>query len=113
MTSLPAVQPKAIATRVWERLKARELRVWYLLAAIFVLFRVPAWLNAGWTNSDGAVTGLQALQIFRGELTWLHWGRTYLTCIDSIVLVPFFGVIAYALLHDTPAPSDRVDRPPE
>ena len=63
-----------------------------LLIAVFVLFRLPALVNAGWTNSDGAVTGLQALQIARGEWTWLHWGRFYLLSLDSVMLVPFFAV---------------------
>jgi hypothetical protein len=102
MTTLPEQQPlpqpppppaaKAFAQRAWEQVKAPQLRVWYVLAVVFVLFRIPALLNAGWTNSDGAVTGLQALQIFHGEITWLHWGRTYLTCLDSVVLVPFFAI---------------------
>jgi len=63
-----------------------------LLFVMFVLFRLPALVNAGWTNSDGAVTGLQALQIARGEWTWLHWGRVYLLSLDSVMLVPFFAI---------------------
>ncbi len=30
-----------------------------------------------------------------------------------VLLVPFLGLIAYALLHDPPPPSDPIDRPPE
>ncbi|MFT3839372.1 MAG: glycosyltransferase family 39 protein [Myxococcaceae bacterium] len=92
MPPQPAPATSSTWSGLWARVKRPELRVWYLMAVMFVLFRVPALLNAGWTNSDGAVTGLQALQIMRGELTWLHWGRPYLTSIDSIMLVPFFAV---------------------
>jgi len=31
----------------------------------------------------------------------------------AVLLVPFFGLIAYAVLHDTPPPSDPADRAPD
>ncbi len=30
-----------------------------------------------------------------------------------VLLVPAVGIIAFALLHDPPAPSDPIDRPPD
>jgi hypothetical protein len=30
-----------------------------------------------------------------------------------VLLVPFFGVVAYAVWHDPPPPSDLIDRPPD
>jgi hypothetical protein len=63
-----------------------------VLTSSFVLFRLPALLNAGFINSDGAITGLQALQMLRGEWAWLHWGRDYLTSIDSVMATPIFAV---------------------
>jgi len=29
-----------------------------------------------------------------------------------VLVVPFFGIVAYAVWHDPPPPSDPVDRPP-
>lgn len=63
-----------------------------LLTTLFVLFRVPALLNPGLLNSDGAIAGLQARQMLSGEWDWLHWGRDYLTSLDSVVAVPFFAL---------------------
>jgi len=31
----------------------------------------------------------------------------------ALVVVPFFGPLAYAVWHDPPPPSDPTDRPPE
>lgn len=73
-----------------------ELRMgrWLAIAltVLFVLFRAPPLLNAGYINSDGAVVGLQAMQMLKGEWEWLHWARNYLTSIDSVIAVPFFGL---------------------
>ena len=63
-----------------------------VLSALFVLFRVPALINAGFINSDGAIAGLQARRMLEGEWEWLHWARDYLTSIDSVVAAPFFAV---------------------
>ena len=61
-----------------------------ILTAIFVLFRLPALLNPGFINSDGAIAGLQARRMIQGEWEWMHWARDYLTSIDSAVAAPFF-----------------------
>ncbi|MDP1823919.1 MAG: glycosyltransferase family 39 protein [Archangium sp.] len=63
-----------------------------VLTAIFVLFRVPVLLNAGLLNSDGAIAGLQARAMLAGEWEWAHWGRHYLTSLDSVVAAPFFAI---------------------
>lgn len=63
-----------------------------VLTVAFVVFRLPAVLNAGFINSDGAVTALQAMHILKGEWQWLHWGRDYLTSIDSVMAAPFFAI---------------------
>jgi hypothetical protein len=45
---------------------------------------------------------------------WCGRGRPFGKLLWTLILlVPFFGVIAYALLHNPPSPSDPVDRPPE
>jgi hypothetical protein len=73
---------------------ATQKRLPFLLALIvlFVGFRVPILINPGEINSDGAVTGLQALQMLRGEFNIFHWGRDYLTSFDALVVSPFFAV---------------------
>ena len=38
-----------------------------VLTALFVLFRVPALLNPGFINSDGAIAGLQASRMVQDE----------------------------------------------
>lgn len=63
-----------------------------VLTAIFVLFRVPVLLNPGLINSDGAIAGLQARAMLAGEWEWAHWGRHYLTSLDSVVAAPFFAI---------------------
>ena len=63
-----------------------------LLTTLFVLFRVPALLNPGFLNSDGAIAGLQARRMLEGEFYWLHWARDYLTSLDSVVAAPFFAI---------------------
>lgn len=71
------------------------MKRWFPLAAltaIFVLFRVPVLLNAGLINSDGAIAGLQARAMLGGEWEWAHWGRHYLTSLDSVVAAPFFAI---------------------
>lgn len=61
-----------------------------LLTVAFVLFRVPALMNPGFINSDGAIAGLQASRMLEGEWAWLHWARDYLTSFDSLMALPFF-----------------------
>ena len=71
------------------------------LALAFVLFRVPALLNPGFINSDGAISGLQANRMLEGEWQWLHWARDYLTSIDSVIALPFlalFGSTPFVLM---------------
>lgn len=71
-------------------------RVWWqafgVMATVFLVFRLPALLNPGFINSDGAVTGLQARAMLGGEWEPLHWGRDYLTSVDSVMAVPFFAI---------------------
>lgn len=60
----------------------------------------------------GGVLELGALALAVG----LWRGRDHLVKKVSwtiVLLVPFFGIIAYALLHDTPPTSDPIDRPPD
>ncbi len=63
-----------------------------LLTLVFVLFRVPALMNPGFINSDGAIAGLQANRMLEGEWELLHWARDYLTSFDSVMALPFFVV---------------------
>lgn len=63
-----------------------------ILALAFVLFRVPALLNPGFVNSDGAIAVLQANRMLEGEWEWLHWARDYLTSIDSVMALPFIAL---------------------
>ena len=62
------------------------------LTALFVLFRLPALLNSGLINADGAIAGLQARRMLEGEWEWHHWGRDYLISIDSVMATPFFAL---------------------
>lgn len=62
------------------------------MVVCLVLFRVPALLNPGFINSDGAIAGLQARAMMQGEFEPLHWGRDYLTSIDSVMALPFFAL---------------------
>jgi hypothetical protein len=62
------------------------------IATVFIVFRIPILLNPGFINSDGAITGLQARHMLQGEFQLLHWGRNYLTSIDSLVVAPFFAL---------------------
>ena len=77
---------------------------WCVFLAIFIFFRIPALINAGDVNSDGAITGLQARHMLRGEWSWLHWGRVYLTSLDSLMAAPLFaifGASAFTLMLAT------------
>jgi len=63
------------------------------LVALSFLYRLPALLDAGNTNSDAAIVGLQAMHILRGELSWLLFGSTYQTSVDSVVAALWFAVL--------------------
>ncbi len=63
------------------------------LVALSFLYRLPALLDAGNTNSDAAIVGLQAMHILRGELSWLLFGSTYQTSVDSMVAALWFTVL--------------------
>jgi hypothetical protein len=74
------------------------------ITAAYVLFRLPALLNPGMINSDGAIAGLQARHMMRGEWMWLHWGRDYIIAIDSVMAIPslvLFGQTPLGLLVAT------------
>ena len=63
-----------------------------VVAASFA-FRVPALINAGTTNSDAAVVGLQAMHMLRGEWSPFLLGSGYQTSVDSAVAALFFVVL--------------------
>jgi hypothetical protein len=45
---------------------------------------------------------------------WRGPGRVLPKLLWTLVtLVAFFGILAYAVWHDPPPPSDPIDRPPE
>lgn len=54
-------------------------------------FRLPPLLNAGATNSDAAVVGLQAMHLLRGQLSAFLWGSGYQTSADSFVAAAAFA----------------------
>jgi hypothetical protein len=85
-----ALRTSKTRTRAWTRLSAQAPLLVVTLG--FVLFRLPALMNAGYINSDGAVTALQARHMLRGEFAWLRWGRDYLTSTDSLITAPFFAI---------------------
>lgn len=60
-----------------------------VVAASFA-FRLPALVNAGTTNSDAAVVGLQAMHILRGEWSPFLLGSGYQTSADAAVAAFFF-----------------------
>ena len=57
------------------------------------VYRLPPLLNAGDTNSDAAIVGLQAMHILHGEFSWLLFGSTYQTSVDSTVAALWFLVL--------------------
>lgn len=57
------------------------------------LFRLPALLHAGATNSDAAVVGLQAMHVLRGEWSPFLWGSGYQTSADAVVAAVFFAAL--------------------
>src|SRR5215510_2802496 len=57
--------------------------LFFALAVLSVLFRIPPLLNARGVNSDAAVVGLQALHILQGEWSWFLWGAPYQASFDA------------------------------
>ena len=70
---------------MWRTLQPAPWRALVALVAASFAFRAPALLNAGQTNSDAAVVGLQAMHVLRGEGSPFLWGSGYQTSTDSIV----------------------------
>ncbi|WP_394849496.1 hypothetical protein LZC95_18870 [Pendulispora brunnea] len=71
------------------------------MVALSFLYRLPPLLNAGDTNSDAAIVGLQAMHILRGEFSWHLFGSTYQTSVDSAVAALWFlvlGATPFALM---------------
>ncbi len=54
-----------------------------VLIAVSILARLPVLATGNYLNSDGAVVGLQAEHILRGEWSWFLWGSGYQTVVDS------------------------------
>ncbi|WP_394839003.1 hypothetical protein LVJ94_19115 [Pendulispora rubella] len=72
-----------------------------MVVALSFLYRLPPLLNAGDTNSDAAIVGLQAMHILRGEFSWHLFGSTYQTSVDSAVAALWFlplGATPFALM---------------
>jgi hypothetical protein len=61
-----------------------------ILGLLSYAYRLPALLNAGSTNSDAAVVGLQAMHILKGEHSPFLWGSGYQTSADAFVAAAFF-----------------------
>jgi hypothetical protein len=60
----------------------------------------------------GGVLEVGALALAVG--LWRGRERVILKVLWTVVLlVPLFGIIAYAVLHDPPPPSGPTDRPPD
>lgn len=71
------------------------------MVALSFLYRLPPLLNAGDTNSDAAIVGLQAMHLLRGEFSWHLFGSTYQTSVDSAVAALWFlvlGATPFALM---------------
>src|SRR5947207_8669544 len=69
-----------------------------LLAAAFML-RLGYLATPG-LDSDGAIFGLMAIHILRGELPIFQWGLQYMGTIESFVAAPLmlvFGPTRFAL----------------
>lgn len=61
-----------------------------------------------------AVGGSEAVSLLCLAGLWRGQDGTAAKLLWSVVvLLPFFGPLAYAVWHDPPPPSDPVDRPPE
>lgn len=71
--------------------RAGTLAATAALVLLSFVFRLPPLLNAGATNSDAAVVGLQAMHLLRGELSAFLWGSGYQTSADSFVAAAVFA----------------------
>jgi len=86
------------AARRW--LEVRMSAPLLVVLALALAFRFPPLLNAGAVDSDGAVVGLQAMHLLRGEWSWTLWGAPYQAPVDSVLLAIVFAVLgptAFAL----------------
>ena len=63
-----------------------------VLAALSLLARAPALLNAAGTNSDAAIVGLQARHVLHGEWSPFLWGSGYQTSADATWAALLFRV---------------------
>jgi hypothetical protein len=66
------------------------------LAAVLaasICFRLPVLLDPLAANSDGAVVGLQARHMLRGEWSPLLWGAPYQGSIDAMIAAGVFAII--------------------
>jgi hypothetical protein len=96
-TPLPVPRPRGpmgVLYRSGARLADRLRRgaPWLTLLAVALVFRIPVLLNAGAVTSDGAVVGLQAMHMLRGEWSWSLWGAPYQAPADSVVAAALFAV---------------------
>lgn len=64
---------------------------------VALLYRLPYLSNPAALNSDGAVVGLQARAILRGQWSWFLWGTNYQSSFD-----PAMHALAFALFGATP-----------
>jgi hypothetical protein len=71
----------------------RRAAPWLTLLAAAIVFRLPVLLNASAVSSDGAVVGLQAMHMLRGEWSWSLWGAPYQAPADSVVAAALFAVL--------------------
>ena len=71
----------------------RAHRAMLVVVVLSFAYRLPPLLNAGDTNSDAAIVGLQAMHILRGEFSWLLFGSTYQTSVDSMAAAAWFAVL--------------------
>jgi hypothetical protein len=86
--SIGVVRRRGAALAFWLRRGAP----WLTLLAVALVFRLPVLLNAAAVSSDGAVVGLQAMHILRGEWSWNLWGAPYQAPADSVVAAVMFAV---------------------
>jgi hypothetical protein len=75
-----------------------------ILCGTALLYRVPILLNPNALDSDGAVIGLQARHLLRGEWSWFTWGTNYQASFDALVhslAFSVFGASPFVMVCDT------------
>jgi hypothetical protein len=72
--------------------RLRRAAPFAVLAALNVLFRLPALINANGVHSDAAIVGLQAMHLLRGETSRFLWGAGYQGSFDAWVVALFFAL---------------------